>query len=279
MTMAGPEGRDRRRGGAASSWVAGAALAVLSSAVVAALALPATAGQRGPVDPEVSAAIVVAPTALVLRFPPPARASASPKPRAPRTATATPSRAPTSRPLASRPPASRMPPAPASGVTGSRSGSPADALCGGAGWERRRGELALASLRRPGDAQNFRVDFLPGRSDVLGLAYLGERRVEIFVRSCAELSDGLLRHVVAHELGHLVDAAMPSGRREEWLAARGIAAGTPWLGCNGCTDFATPAGDFAEVYAQWQRSATDNLSELGSAPSPAELDRLAGRFF
>lgn len=274
MTMAGPGDRDRRRAGGASSWVGAAALAVLSSAVVAALALPATAGPRGAVKSEVSAATAVAPTSLVLRFPPAARPSASATPRAPRTATATPSRAPASRPLASR-----TPPAPASGATGTRAAAPADALCSGAGWERRRGELALASLRRPGDAQSFRVDFLPGRSDVLGLAYLGERRVEVFVRSCAELSDSLLRHVVAHELGHLIDAAMPSGRREEWLAARGIAPGTPWLGCNGCADFATPAGDFAEVYAQWQRSAADNLSELGSAPSSVELDRLAARFF
>lgn len=253
------------------TWIAASALTVLSAAIVAAVSLPPT---PGPASAAVGASSVgsndvVAPAPLVLSFPTPvAAAPAAPaRPRAtsaPRPARLTPT-------LAPRPASSRRPAAPV---------APPGSRCSGDGWQQRRGAAALASLRRPADAQSFRVEFLPGRSDLLGLAYLQERRVEIFVRSCAELSDGLLRHALAHEIGHLVDATrMTADNRTEWLNARGIPAGTTWLGCNGCRDFATPAGDFAEVYAQWQRGATDNLSELGTAPAGPALDRLAAQFF
>ncbi len=246
------------------SWIAASALTVLSAAVVTAVSLPpiprpaATAALAS----SVAASFVVAPAPLVLSFPTPVAAAPAvpPRPRA--------TRAP--RPAAAAP----------NPVRTRRSEPPADSRCSGAGWQQRRGAAALASLRRPADAQAFRVEFLPGRSEVLGLAYLQERRVEIFVRSCAELSDGLLRHALAHEIGHLVDESrMTTSRRTQWLSTRGIAPGTPWLGCNGCRDFRTPAGDFAEVYAQWQRGSTDNLSELAPAPAASALDQLAAQFF
>lgn len=250
--------------------VGACALTVLSAAVAAALSMPPTPGTpTAAVDAGVAASDVVAPAPVVLSFPPPPP---------PPLAVAAP-------PAAARPRATRPPRPAAAAPTPGRTRGPAPApptgsRCSGAGWQQRRGAAALASLRRPADAQAFRVEFLPGRSDVLGLAYLQERRIEIFVRSCTELSDSLLRQVLAHEIGHLVDASrMPATRREEWLRTRGIAPGTPWQGCNACADFATPAGDFAEVYAQWQRGARDNLSELASAPDAAALDQIAARFF
>lgn len=233
---------------------------MLSFAVTAALAMPAADPTATPAGAGVAASLVVAPTPYLLTLPQ-QKAAAAPK----RSASAAP-----------RPPrAVRVPAA-------VRSASPAavgDPRCSGAGWEQRRGQAALLSLRQPADALRYRVEFRPGRADVLGLAHLPERRVEIFVRSCVSQSDSLLRHVLAHEIGHLVDADAGSGKRAEWLAVRGISPSTPWFGCNSCSDFATPAGDFAEVYAQWQRSASDNRSELGSAPSAAELTELAARFF
>ena len=124
------------------------------------------------------------------------------------------------------------------------------------------------------------VTFRPARPDVLGLTDLDAARVDVFVRSCARQTDALLLHVLAHELGHVLDVTrMSEERRAEWRAARGIPAGTPWFGCNACTDFATPAGDFAETYAQWQRGATSSRSELAPAAPTAELERLAARFF
>jgi hypothetical protein len=114
----------------------------------------------------------------------------------------------------------------------------------------------------------------------MGLTHLEQRRIEMFVRACDVQSDGLLRHVMAHELGHAYDTThMTADARAAWKAVRGIPAGTPWYGCSGCTDFATPAGDYAEVYAQWARGASDNRSKLAGSPGPAELAQLAGRFF
>jgi hypothetical protein len=152
--------------------------------------------------------------------------------------------------------------------------------CSGEGWQSRRGAAALASLRPGADGSGFRVEFAPARSGYMGLTHLQRRVVEVFVRDCDRQSDELLRHVVAHELGHAFDTArLDAGTRAAWQAARGIPAATAWYGCSGCTDFATPAGDFAEVYAQWLRGADSNRSELAGAPGPAELERLAQQFF
>lgn len=234
--------------------IASAALTVLSSAAVAALTLtsapvvpaaPASAGR-------VVAADVTAPVPLTLSFPAPVAAPA------PATAPAR-KVAPVARPAAPR---------------------PVDPMCEGDGWQSRRGAAAIDRLRRPADARAVPVAFRSARPDVLGLADLHALRVDVFVRSCAQQSDGLLLHVLAHELGHVLDASrMTDALREQWMAVRGIPAGTPWFGCDGCTDFATPAGDFAETYAQWQRGASSNRSELAPAPSAAQLQELAARFF
>lgn len=122
--------------------------------------------------------------------------------------------------------------------------------------------------------------FLEERDGYHGLTRMQYRRIGVYVRPCREQPPALLRHVVAHELGHAYDASRLTERdRRHWRRARGIPAGTPWYGCNRCTDFATPAGDFAEVYSQWMREATDNTSTLAPAPAAAELQQLADRFF
>ena len=157
--------------------------------------------------------------------------------------------------------------------------APAD-LCSGEGWQQRRGAAALASLSVGAERTGFAVTFAPARKGYLGLTHLQERRIELFVRGCDTQSDELLRHVMAHELGHAYDTTHGNDAvRAAWQAARGIPASTPWYGCSGCTDFATPAGDFAEVYAQWVRGSADNRSELAGDPGPAELAALATQFF
>ncbi|MCU1693202.1 MAG: hypothetical protein JWM64_2293, partial [Frankiales bacterium] len=158
--------------------------------------------------------------------------------------------------------------------------SPAGAgLCSGDGWQQRRGSAALASLR-PAPSPARALVFRPARSGFLGLTHMDSRVVEVFVRSCSRQSDALLRHVVAHELGHAYDRAhLTPSLRAAWLRARGVPAGTRWEGCDRCTDFATPAGDFAETYAQWRRGASDSRTQLARVPGPAALDRLAAAFF
>jgi hypothetical protein len=221
---------------------------------------PVVAEEPAPDPAAVEAAATPAPAAAPAAAP----ASAPPRPAAPQPAPAAPAPAP---------PAPAPPAAPVQVAA-------ADPLCSGAGWEQRRGEAALASLRRPGDASRFTVEFKPAHSAYMGMATVHERRMEVFVRSCDAQSTELLRHVIGHELGHLVDGArMNDGLRAEYLAMRGIPGDTPWYGCNTCVDFATPAGDFAEVYSQWQRGASSNRSQMAPAPSGGQLQEIAARFF
>lgn len=157
---------------------------------------------------------------------------------------------------------------------------PAPGLCSGPGWEQRRGQAALASVKGGAARTGFRVEFKGARSGYMGLTHLNERRIEMFVRSCAAQSAELLRHVMAHELGHGYDTTRnDAATRRAWLLARGIPLSTPWYGCSGCSDFATPAGDFAEVYAQWARGASSNRSKLAGDVPPAQLAALARQFF
>jgi hypothetical protein len=152
-------------------------------------------------------------------------------------------------------------------------------LCAGSGWQQRRGQTALDSLLRPLPT-GVTMTFLPGGGALKGMTYYDRHHVDIYVGSCTAESDALLRHVVAHEMGHAWDSLhMTDQLRADYLAARGIAAGTPWFGCNKCQDFATPAGDFAETYAQWQRSASDSRSTIARPATPAELASLGAQFF
>ena len=175
--------------------------------------------------------------------------------------------------LLSRRPTALPPTAPAPAA-------PPAPLCSRPGWQQRRGQAALASLRDGAGQAGFDVVFAPARPGYRGLTHLDARRIEVFVRTCDRQSNELLRHVLAHEVGHAHDTGlMSSTQRAAWLVARGIPAGTPWYGCSGCTDFATPAGDFAEVYAQWSRGATTNRSQLAGDVPATQLDALAARFF
>jgi hypothetical protein len=153
-----------------------------------------------------------------------------------------------------------------------------DSTCSGDGWQQRRGEQALASLLHAVPA-GVSISFLPGRGDLKGMTYYDTHHVDVYVGTCSTESDALLRHVVAHEMGHAWDSEhMTDELRAEYLDARGIPAGTSWFGCNGCRDFATPAGDFAETYAQWQRSSSDSRTQISHPASASELSSLA-RFF
>jgi hypothetical protein len=191
-------------------------------------------------------------------------------------ATSVPTAAPNPKPVAK--PVAPAKPRPAPKKKEAAPASDGD-VCSGPGWQQRRGQRALASLRYPTPG-GVTVSFLGGRSGYLGLTYPARRHVDMFVRSCSAESSSLLRHVMAHEMGHAYDAAhMTSASRAAYMAMRGIPAGTPWFGCAYCSDFATPAGDFAETYSQWQRGSSDNRSRLAPAASSAALARLGATFF
>ena len=228
---------------ASASTVAGQVRATAADAPT--VVEPVTEVSAGPVASEAPAAVAPAVPAVV-----PAAAPARPAAAPPKKAAPAPARKP---------------------ATGD--------VCSGSGWQQKRGARALASLRHPTPA-GVTVAFKGARSGYLGLTYPARRHVDMFVRSCSAEPFSLLRHVMAHEMGHAYDAAhMTATTRAAWMAVRGIPAGTPWFGCSYCSDFATPAGDFAEVYAQWQRGAATNRSQLAGDPGSAALARLAATFF
>ncbi len=135
---------------------------------------------------------------------------------------------------------------------------------------RTRGEAALAEFTYdwatglPG----WEISFHPGRAGVLGYTFVQERRIEVYVRD--EMSDGLLAHVIAHEIGHAIDVTHNSGDdRRRWQELRGI-GDEPWWPGNGATDFSTGAGDFAESFAAWQVGDDSFRSKLADPPSESD---------
>lgn len=236
--------------------VASAGMTVLSSAVAAVMSFPAQSDSTPPAAPRLAAMYQLPPAPVEppapVVAPPPAPETTTPAAPAQAVAATVPAAAPATPPTS----------------------------CSGPRWEQRRGEAARDQLRHVAATRGVPVSFRPGRADVLGMADLDTRSVDVYVRSCAGQSDALLRHVLAHELGHVLDELrMDDVQRAQWLEVRGIPAGTPWYGCSACSDFATPAGDFAEVYAQWARGAASNRSQLAGSPGPATLAQLAARFF
>lgn len=144
------------------------------------------------------------------------------------------------------------------------------------GWEQRLGEAALARIDFDPARLGYEIRFLPARPGYYGMTYPKERRIDVWVRPDQGLE--LLTHVTAHEMGHAVDLTWnDDARRREYLELRRLGSRS-WFTCDGCTDFSTPAGDFAEVFAFWAVGGTDFRSTLGPPPTPGEYEQLE-RFF
>jgi hypothetical protein len=265
MAISGTQFRGSRRA------VVAAALTLATGAFVAPqLHLTAAHADLTPV----SAAAAVSPSVI-----------ASPAAAAPEGPTAPPAEGPSAAPAPVQHAAQAAPAAvptpkqkrPARAATATATGQD---VCSGPSWTTRRGQQALSTLKDDGSRSGVTVSFLGARSGYLGLTYPSQHHVDVFVRSCAVESAALLRHVVSHEMGHAYDAAhMTPALRAAYMAMRGIPAGTPWFGCSYCTDFHTPAGDFAETYSQWQRGASDSRTTMATIPSATQLAAIAAAFF
>lgn len=141
----------------------------------------------------------------------------------------------------------------------------------GPGWEQRRGEAVLASLDFDWQALGVPLTFLPARSGYYGLTFL-DGPIEIYVRP--DQSPAHLSHVVAHELGHAIDLRwLDDADRARYRELRAL-DDRGWYACGYCTDFDTPAGDFAEVFATALVGARHFSSNLAAAPDPGELRQL-----
>ena len=139
------------------------------------------------------------------------------------------------------------------------------------------GQAALEQIDYPIENLGWTVAFLGGRAGFLGLAVGPKRRIEIYVRSSHSVSD--VAHTLAHELGHAVDLTYGSDyRRSEYLRMRGFSSEAEWFGCDSCTDYATPAGDFAEVFEYWLLGGGDFRSQLAGPPDTTTLEYISTLF-
>lgn len=158
-------------------------------------------------------------------------------------------------------------------VAGAATAPPADAQT----YAESVGQAALAAIDYPFETLGWDIRFLPGRTGYLGLAIGPKRRIEIYVRPTHSVTD--VTHTLAHEIGHAVDMTYGTAyRHREYLRLRGFSLDADWFGCDSCTDYATPAGDFAEVFEYWLLGGGDFRSQLGAAPDSAQLELISNLF-
>jgi hypothetical protein len=205
--------------------------------------------------------------------------SADPAPRSAPSPTATPgpspSPAPSPSPSPSRAPApSPSPsPAPSPSPTGSPAPSPTpsptsaptcDQIC--------RGERLYADLRIEAPS-NWTVRIEGEHPSYLGLADSRTRTITIYMR--ASMPDRVMTWTMYHEVGHSHDFTfLNPSKRHRWSESRGY-AGTAWFGCNYCSDYETPVGDWAESFAYCHTGWSDQWrSKMGGTPSSQQCTLL-----
>jgi hypothetical protein len=140
------------------------------------------------------------------------------------------------------------------------------------------GAAALSQISYPWQQLGYQIVFLGPRSDLMGQTIFDAHRIEIYLRNGE--SQLMVAHVIAHEIGHAADVAYnTSDRRQQWLQLRGASTSEPWFGCDGCDDFSSPAGDYAETFSFWQVGPRADFSHLAPPPSPDQLKQLIPLFF
>lgn len=165
-------------------------------------------------------------------------------------------------PVVAAPPPPQLP-AQVEGVPGSR---PAEV-----------GVAALEGIEYPWEALGYTIRFLDGRSGLYGMTYPWDKVIEIYVRDDMGVQE--VRVVLAHEIGHAVDAEWMSGQEQyDYRLARGMDPKVEWYGCSGCSDFQTPAGDYAETFAWYLLGPGPFKSQVAGPPSSAEMAELE-RFY
>jgi hypothetical protein len=140
-----------------------------------------------------------------------------------------------------------------------------------------RPESALELIEIPWQILGFEIVFLPPRPGYRAMTFPAKHRIEVYVRPQDDLN--LLAYDIAHELGHAIDVTYNTAEtRKQWMLARGIDPDTPWFGCNRCSDYNTPAGDFAETFALMLRGPKYFRSRIAPRPTPEQMSVLS-RFF
>jgi hypothetical protein len=141
-----------------------------------------------------------------------------------------------------------------------------------------RQEAALALIPFPWQQQlQYEIVFLGPRPGFRAMTIGSEHRIEIYVRPQDDVQ--LIAYDIAHELGHAMDLTYNTDEtRKKWMMVRGIDPATSWFGCNQCSDYSTPAGDFAETFALMLRGPEFFRGRIAPRPSTVQL-RVLMSFF
>lgn len=145
------------------------------------------------------------------------------------------------------------------------------------GTAAQRGRDALQSLPYPWRELGYSVEFREYSGGQLGSANSRTKRIVIYVKGSQ--SKQSLRVTIAHELGHALDFEHATvARRDDYRVIRRIDRRAPWYPCDRCSDYASHAGDWAEVFAYWLAGPGDFRSKVAGPPDRQQLQRLAPLF-
>jgi len=143
--------------------------------------------------------------------------------------------------------------------------------------EQARKEAALALIAFPWQNLKFEIVFMPPRRGFRAMIFPTRHRIEVYARPEDDLQ--LLAYDIAHELGHAIDVTRnTSESRKKWMKSRGINPATPWFGCNRCSDYNTPAGDFAETFALLLLGPGHFAGRIAPSPSTKQIPALNSFF-
>jgi hypothetical protein len=136
---------------------------------------------------------------------------------------------------------------------------------------------ALSLISFPWQDLHYEIVFMPARPGLRAMTFRKTHTIEVYVRPADDVR--LLAYDIAHELGHAIDMTYNTKEiREKWMELRGIDPATPWFGCNECTDFNTPAGDFAETFALLVVGPEHFAGRIAPPPSLDQAPVLAAFF-
>ena len=136
-----------------------------------------------------------------------------------------------------------------------------------------REKSALDLIQYPWHDLQYEIVFRPPQTGIRAMIFPPQHRIEIYVRPGDDYR--LLAYDIAHELGHAIDLTFNTdATRKIWMKERGIEAGTAWFGCSGCSDYATPAGDFAESFATLLLGSGHFAGRLAPTPTLAQIPDL-----
>jgi hypothetical protein len=140
-----------------------------------------------------------------------------------------------------------------------------------------RPESALDLIQIPWQELGYEIVFMPPRAVFRAMTIPAKHRIEIYARPQDDVE--LLAYDIAHELGHAIDLTYNTTEtRRQWMQLRGIDPATPWFGCDRCSDYNTPAGDFAETFAFLLRGPKYFRSRIAAVPTADQIPALAGLF-